>query len=1097
MSKHLFSAAALSAVLLLPVSAQELRESSEFIERRSRTFHRGRLVKEKPGAASAARRSAIEKTKSLPIAPGFDSAWKNIGPRPTIVLDNATSGGPPIASGRVTAVAVDPRGAGDVVYLGAAHGGVWKTVDAGRNWTPLTDDQPTLAIGSLAIDPSRPDTVYAGTGEENFLDFDNYFGSGILKTEDGGKTWNLLASEQFGGPVSAESGGARIGAIVVHPKDSRVLLAAVDGRKGQHSGIYRSEDAGVSWKNVLDGAPGTSVVFDPLDPATVYAGLGDTSDHRASGVYKSTDGGLTWNRSQRGIPAGIGRVTLTISAAKPAILYAAIASTKTDPPLGVFKTVDGGATWTSANGPDYCDQYCWWANTIQVSPRDPNLVLVAGLEVYLTRDGGKSWSLVSRGVNGNFIHWDVHAIVFGPSAGVVYVGTDGGMYRADNIGDPTATGLGWNNINDTLSLTQFYPGCSGQVRQTDFIVCGTQDNGVQIFTGGSTWRMIDGGDGGFTAIDTSRPSIFYFSEAGNVGIYKSSPFTSFKGFLQAISGLGSVNSDDCFLAPLAIDPAFPQRLYYGCRGVFRTNDGGGNWRAVSPNLPKGQAYTFLAVSPGSSARVYAAATDGKVYVTDNATAAPATLTWRASTDLPARGISSVVADPRNPDIAFATAHGFSGFQDNLGHVFKTTDAGKTWRDISGDLPNIPANIISLDPDNPHALFVGTDIGVFRSPDGGASWFSVGTGLPRVPVVSLRLHADGHLLRAATHGRGMWELPLPVLPQALVTLRVSSGAMLTRGLRLTGFGFTSGTVARWNGDDRKTTFLDSRTLEVALTAADRRAGRTTVSVRDTVSGVVSNTVDVQVAEPPVIQRLDNGAFAGPAPAGPLAACPAKSGVTLTAGMVATIRGFNLSPVTARISPSAVGQTLGGAIVEFRSTSAHESYIAPILFVSPTRIDFQVPPNAPLGPNLQMDLVQGMHMSQKVCVTIGKFNPGLFSVNQLGTGQGSVTNVADGKLAAPAGRNARPAKKGELVQILATGLGPFWQEPGNKPLDTIATPQIQIGGLAAEVTLSEAQQPFAGTYAVTVRIPANSPSGPAIPVLLTAGGLQSNSVTIAVE
>jgi uncharacterized protein (TIGR03437 family) len=1098
MSKHLFSALLLGAVLLPCVSGQELNESPGFLHRRARAFHGVRLHKEKPGAAAAARLNAIEKSKALPLAPGFDGVWKSIGPRPTIVLDDATSAGPPIASGRVTSIAVDPRGNGDIVYIGAAHGGVWKTVDAGRNWVPLTDDQPSLAIGSLAIDPSSPDTVYAGTGEENFDDADNYFGAGILKTEDGGKTWKLLASAQFGGPVSAESGGARIGTIVVHPTDSRILLAAVDGRKGEHSGIYRSEDAGVTWKNVLHGAPGTSVLFDPRQPATLYAGLGDKSARQASGIYKSTDGGLTWTRSNRGVPAGIGRVTLTIAASNPAILYAAIASPTTDAPLGVFKTTDAGATWTSANGPGYCDQTCFWANTIQVSPNNPDLVFVAGLQVFMTRDGGKDWVSVSEGANGNYIHWDVHAIVFGPAGRRVYVATDGGMYRADNVGDAQIRDLGWDNINDTLAITQFYPGCSGQVRQTDFIVCGTQDNGVQIYTGGSTWRMIGGGDGGFTAIDSSRPAVFYFSGAGTISIFKSSPFTSFKGFLEADSGLGKIDSDDCFLPPLTLDPASPQRLFYGCRSVFRTVDGGGRWQEVSKELPQGAAYTFLAVAPANSSRVYAAASNGRVLVSDNATAAPDSVTWRTSTGLPKRGISSVVVDPMNPDVAFATAHGFSGFTDNLGHVFKTTDAGRTWRDISGDLPDIPANIIAFDPDSRQALFVGTDIGVFRTHDGGAAWLPVGLGLPRVPVVDIRLHPTGHLLRAATHGRGMWELPLTALPQGLVSLRVDSGKVQTRSARLNGIGFTPNSVARWNGEERKTTHVDFRTLDVALIAGDLgKAGRTTVSVRDTVSGRVSNSVDVQTAEPPVIQRIDNGAIAGPVTTSPLAACPAKSGVSLAAGMVATIRGQNLSPMTARVSPSGIGQTLGGAVVEFRSTTAHESYIAPLLFVSPTRIDFQVPLNVPLGSGLQLDIVQGTHMSQKVCVKIDKFSPGLFSVNQQGTGQGSVTAVSDGKLAAPAAKNARPAKKGELVQILATGLGPYWQEPGRKPLDTIATPQAQIGGHTAEVTLSEARRPFVGSYTVTVRIPASAPSGSGVPVQLIAGGLKSNVVTIAVE
>jgi uncharacterized protein (TIGR03437 family) len=438
-----------------------------------------------------------------------------------------------------------------------------------------------------------------------------------------------------------------------------------------------------------------------------------------------------------------------------------------------------------------------------------------------------------------------------------------------------------------------------------------------------------------------------------------------------------------------------------------------------------------------------------------------------------------VVDPQKFRVAYATVHGFSGFSDKLGHVFKTTDNGQVWRDISGDLPNIPANIIAFDPDNARALFVGTDIGVFHTADDGATWTPVGVGLPHVPVVDLRLYGGGQILRAATHGRGMWELSLAAIPRALTRLQLHSGKLQSGSARVTGIGFTPKSVARWNGATRKTTHVDNRNIDVDLEKGDLTTGRNTVSVQDSNSGLVSNPIDVEGAEAPEILSIGNGAAAGPAARAAIAACPANSGVSLAAGMIATVRGRNLSPITARVSAASAGQTLGGAIVEFRSTAAHESYVASILSVSPTRIDFQVPLNVPLGEGLQFDVVQGTHMSQKVCVKIDKFKPGLFSV----------TAVKNAK---------RPAKKGDLVRIVATGLGPYWQEPGTgKTMETIATPQAHIGGRVAEVTVSEAIQPFVGRYAVTVRIPASAPSGASVPVQLTAGGHKSNVLTIAVD
>jgi uncharacterized protein (TIGR03437 family) len=409
---------------------------------------------------------------------------------------------------------------------------------------------------------------------------------------------------------------------------------------------------------------------------------------------------------------------------------------------------------------------------------------------------------------------------------------------------------------------------------------------------------------------------------------------------------------------------------------------------------------------------------------------------------------------------------------------------------------MPVNIIVADPDSPGTLFVGTDMGVFRTSDGGRAWFPVGVGLPRTPVMDVKVHS--RILRAATHGRGMWELDLPGFLAASNALRLDRAEVRSGGARVIGAGFTAGSTVRWNGAERPTTFVDGATLDVPLTRAERSlAGRVTVSVLDRPSGAVSNAVDVDLENAPVIHRIDNGAFPGPDTATAAAPCPAQMPTPLAPGMVATLRGRNLSPVSVRAAPSSVGQTLGEAIVEFRSTTLHQSYVAPLLFVSPSRIDFQAPLDVPLGAGLQFDVVQGAHISQKVCVTIEKFSPGLFSVNRLGTGQATATFVSDGKLAAQAGRNARPAKKGELVRLSATGLGPYWQEAGKKRLPVIATPQVLIGGQAAEVIAAEAQQPFAGAYTVTVKAPQGAPSGPSVPVQLTVGGFKSNLVTIAIE
>ncbi len=1087
------------------------RESAEFLLRRALAFHGPRLVAT-PGAAANARLRALRAIRRMEAMPDQQrqGTWRLLGPRPTIVLTDATSGGPPMASGRVNAVAVHPAN-GNVAYLGAANGGVWKTIDSGQNWTPLTDDQDSLAIGSLAIDPSNPETVYAGTGEENFSS-DSYFGAGILKTVDGGRTWKTIASTAFGGLTSATAGGAHIGSLAVQPRNSRILLAGVEGTRVEHSGIYRSIDAGETWRLVLPGAPGTSVVFNPANPNISYAGLGSRNKAKANGIYKSIDGGQHWTRAMRGITGSadagdaetkvdpVGRVSIAIAASKPDTLYASIANTDTNDTLGVFKTTDGGATWADANTPSYCSPICWYANSIQVSQENPDVVLVGGTVLYMTRDGGKTpWIQVTEGANGIFIHWDVHALAFGPAGRRLYIGTDGGMFRGDNVGSSRIRDVGWTNINNTLALTQFYPGCSANPETTDFMICGTQDNGTQMYTGGgSWWNMIAGGDGGYTAVDTARPAVFYYSAAGFVSVSKSSPFTLYKGFLEVTTGIDSVNTNDCFVPPLVLDPANPQHLYFACRKVYRSTDGGGVWTAISPQLDAkdgAPAYTFLAVAPSRSDRVYAATNDGRVFVSDNATA-PSGAQWVArNAGLPGRAISSVTVDAADPDTAYVTTLGFSGFGDSLGHVFKTTNGGGVWSDISGNLPNIGVNILVPDPLWAGVSYIGADIGVFRTADHGVSWTPVGKQLPRTPVVDLKLNPAARVLRAATHGRGMWEIPLGSPPRATRRVRVESASVSVQLLGIIpqviatvkGTGFTADAAVRWNGADRATRVVDANTLQATLSLIDLASpGRTSVSVCDRQSGGASNVINFDTHVLPVIFGLANAAGSTD-PAQPATVAP---------GSIVSLYGANLSVDTVTPPLSSAGQTLAGAIVEFKSFVTHLAYPVKLLYVSPSQINFQVPWDVPVDVTLDLDVVQGTRMSTPVSVATGVFSPGLFAVNAKGSGQGWIFCVSDQKLAGPQAAGARPAKPGEDIRILATGLGHFFQEDGPKTRETATLPEVRIAGVRVNLKKSAAMDPFVGMYEVIVTVP-NVPSGAAVPISVSVGGLSSNVVTIAVE
>jgi len=410
------------------------------------------------------------------------------------------------SAGRVTTVAIDPTNS-STIYVGAAQGGVWKTVNGGGDWTPLTDAQCSLAMGALAVDPIAPSTVYAGTGEMNLSD--SYYGCGVLRSTDGGVTWTQLGGAVFDTPT----GGAHIAKIVVDPATAgsattSTVFAATS------FGLYKSTNSGGAWSQVL-AAYTTDFVQHPSDRAVLFAAIGCalTSCNPGavpSGVYKSMNGGATWTRLAGGFPSSdVGRIQLAIAASSPFTLYAAVqdafgAGGNDGGLLGLFKSLDGGATWTSVGGASglSCDTQCWYDLVVAVDPTNPNLVYFGGVWLYRSTDGGASFSYI-----GGSMHADQHAIAFDPrNPSILFVGNDGGVYRSGDQGQS------WVSLNTNLAITQFYPGVSLSPNASPDILGGTQDNGTVEYTGAPVWSQVLGGDGGFTAIDFQTPTTAYAEE---------------------------------------------------------------------------------------------------------------------------------------------------------------------------------------------------------------------------------------------------------------------------------------------------------------------------------------------------------------------------------------------------------------------------------------------------------------------------------------------------------------------------------------------------------------------------------------------------------
>lgn len=704
--------------------------------------------------------------------------------------------GPGNVGGRTRALAIDPVNPKNM-YAAGVSGGVWKSVDGGLSWKPLDDLMANLAVSTLVLDPKNPKVLYAGTGE-GYFNGDGVRGGGVFRSADSGATWSRLAA-------TATSDFHYVNDLAVSAKDPRRIYAAT------RTGVWRSLSSGGSWTRVLD----PKILGGCLDLAlrrdksndSLLASCGTLEGTSAVWLNAKAEKSATWQKVLS--EAGMGRTSLAIAPSRQDVIYALAASNAGGPDdqylqglHALFRSNDGGKTWSARvrnsdpkklstlllSNPVYAfAESCfrqeesfinqgWYDNVLAVDPVNPERVWAGGVDLFRSDDGGRSWGLASfwwaEPGSPNHVHADQHVLAFHPryngtTVKTLFVGNDGGLFRTrDALGttitatsgvcNPASGRIQWESLNNGYSVTQFYNGVPYPDGTRYF--GGTQDNGT-VRGGqatGSRWETLQSGDGGYVAIDPRNTDVLYLSYV-YLSLAKST--NGGESFGLAIDGIHEAFDQFLFIAPFAMDPSDPDRLWTGGYSLWRTDDGASQWNPASARLSgKAPSVSALAVSPSDSNRVLAGTREGLIAGTAEALSAGETTAWSESK--PRVGwVSSVAFDPVDPNVAYATYSTFGGV-----HVWKSTDGGRTWAGLdgtgSGKLPDLPVHILAVDPENRQHLYLGTDLGVFVSTDGGAHWSVESSGFANV-VTEWLTFLDGpggsRTLFAFTHGRGAWKV----------------------------------------------------------------------------------------------------------------------------------------------------------------------------------------------------------------------------------------------------------------------------------------------------------------------------------------------------
>lgn len=688
--------------------------------------------------------------------------------------------GPALSSGRIGDFAVNPSNPAHY-FVAVASGGVWKTTNAGTTWTPVFDDQGAFSIGCVTMDPHNAHVVWVGTGENN-SQRSVAFGDGVYKSLDGGKNWTNVGLKD----------SEHIGMIAIDPRDSDVVYVAAQGplwRSGGDRGLYKTTDGGQTWERILhisDDTGVNEVHLDPRDPDVLYASSYQRRRHvwtlinggPEGAIYKSTDAGKNWRKLTKGIPdVDLGRIGLDLSPANPDVIYAIIEAA--DGKSGFFRSLDRGETWEKRS--DYTTTSPQYYNEIVCDPLEVDRVYALDTILHVTEDGGKSLQRMPRENR----HVDDHALWINPKDNNhLIVGSDGGIYETYD------RGAAWRYMPN-LPVTQFYRVSADNSVPFYYVYGGTQDNSSvggpsrtidRIGVANEHWFVTVGGDGYKTQVDPDDPNIVY-SQWQYGGLVRHDRRSGEVLDIKPREAPGDEPYRWNWNTPFIISPHNPKRLYFAANILFRSDDGGLSWQKISGDLTRqlsrdaleimGRVWVADAVakhwntsfygncvslseSPLLEGLIYVGTDDGLIQITEDGGR-----TWRKVEQIEGipdlTYVSSLLASQHEPHTVYATFdnHKKGDFKP---YVLKSTDRGRTWKPIAGDLPERHfAHSFAEDHMNPKLLFAGTEFGCFFTIDGGTQWIKLKGGMPIISVRDIDIQERENDLVLGTFGRGIYIL----------------------------------------------------------------------------------------------------------------------------------------------------------------------------------------------------------------------------------------------------------------------------------------------------------------------------------------------------